>query len=64
MKGSEVLQDKFGNRIAEIGTIGSKQNLRDKFGNRLGEYDARTNRTTDKHGNLVGTGNRLVRLLR
>jgi hypothetical protein len=64
MEGSEVLRDRFGNRIGEIQTRGSKQILRDKVSNRLGEYDARSNRTTDKCGNLVGTGNLLIRLLR
>ena len=64
MEGSEVLRDKSGNRVGEIQTRGSKQILRDKDGTRLCEYDAQTNRTTDKHGNLVGTGNLLVRLLR
>ena len=51
-------------RIAEIQTTGSKQVLRDKYGNRLGEYDARTNRTVDKYGNPVGSGNLLPTLLR
>jgi hypothetical protein len=64
MDGSEVLRDRYGNRIGEIQTIGSKQILRDKYGNRLGEYDPRTNRTTDKYGRLVGSGNLLVGLLK
>jgi len=64
MEGNEVLRDRQGNRIAEIQTTGSKQVLRDKYGNRVGEYDAHTNRTTDKYGNLVGTGNLLLTLLR
>ena len=38
--------------------------LRDKHGNRLGEYDANTNRTRDKSGSLVGSGNLLTTLLR
>jgi hypothetical protein len=45
MEGSEVLQDRSGNRIGEIRTLGPKQILRDKVGNRLGEYDARSNLT-------------------
>ena len=64
MEGSEVLRDKYGNRIGEIQTTGRKQVLRDKNGNRLGEYDPHTNRTTDKYGRLVGSGNLLVTLLR
>jgi hypothetical protein len=64
MEGSEVLRDKYGNRIGEIQTSGAKQILRDKHGNRLGEYDANTNRTRDKYGNPVGSGNLLLTLLR
>jgi hypothetical protein len=64
LEGSEVLRDKHGNRVAEIQTTGSKQVLRDKYGNRLGEYDAHTNRTVDKYGNPVGSGNLLLTLLR
>jgi hypothetical protein len=64
MEGCEILRDKYGNRFAEIRTTGSKQILRDKYGNRLGEYDAHTNRTVNKYGNLVGTGNLLTTLLR
>ena len=64
MEGHEVLRDKYGNRIAEIQTTGSKQVLRDKYGNRVGEYDARTDRTVDKFGNPVGSGNLLLTLLR
>ena len=59
MEGVEVLRDRYGNRIAEIQTTGSKQVLRDKHGNRLGEYHANTNRTRDKYGNPVGSGNLL-----
>jgi hypothetical protein len=44
MEGSEVLRDKYGNRIGEIV-------LRDKYGNRQSEYDAHTHRTIDKYGN-------------
>ena len=64
MEGSEVLRDKYGNRIGEIQTSGAKQILRDKYGNRLGEYDANTNRTRDKYGNPVGSGNLLTTLLK
>ncbi len=64
MEGVEVLRDRNGIRIAEIQTTGSKQILRDKYGSRLGEYDAHTNRTVDRHGSLVGTGNLLTTLLR
>jgi|SoimicMinimDraft_13_1059741.scaffolds.fasta_scaffold233294_1 hypothetical protein len=64
MEGREVLRDKYGNPVGEIQTTGSKQVLRDKYGNRLGEYDARTNRTVDKYGNPVGSGNLLLTLLR
>ena len=64
MEGVEVLRDRNGNRIAEVQTTGSKQILRDKYGSRLGEYDAHTNRTVDKYGHLVGTGNLLTTLLR
>ena len=53
MEGSEVLRDRYGSRIGEIQTIGSKQVLRDKYGSRLGEYDPHTNRTTDQYGRLV-----------
>jgi hypothetical protein len=52
------------NPVGEIQTTGSKQVLRDKYGSRLGEYDARTNRTVDKYGNPVGSGNLLLTLLR
>ena len=64
MEGSEVLRDRYGNRIGEIQTVGSKQILRDRSGNRLGEYDARNNRTADQYGRFVGSGNLLVSLLR
>ena len=64
MEGSEVLRDKYGNQIGEIQASGAKQILRDKHGNRLGEYDANTNRTRDKFGNPVGSGNLLLTLLR
>jgi len=64
IEGSEVLRDKHGNRIGEIRTSGAKQILRGKYGNRLGEYDARTNRTVNKYGNLVGSGNLLATLLK
>ena len=64
MEGVEVLRDRYGNRNAEIQTTGSKQVLRDKYGSRLGEYDAHTNRTVDKYGHLVGTGNLRLTLRR
>ena len=64
MEGSEVLRDKYGNRIGEIRIDGSKQTLFDSHFNRLGEYDSRTGWTRDKYGNPIGQGNLLTTLLR
>jgi hypothetical protein len=64
MVGREILRDKYGNRLGEIESNGSKQTLRDTYGNRLGEYDSHNDFTRDKYTNLVGRGNLLVTLLK
>ncbi|MEO8664386.1 MAG: hypothetical protein ABI462_02725 [Ignavibacteria bacterium] len=60
---SQVLKDKYGNKIGEIKQEGNYLILKDKYGNKIGTYDSKTNTTKDKNGNKVGTGNLLVTLL-
>jgi hypothetical protein len=61
---NEVLRDRDGSVIAQIEINGHKRILRDKVGNKIGEYDSRDNKTRDKYGNQVGTGDLLLTLLR
>ena len=64
MDGTEVLRDRYGEKIGEIALRGSRQTLRDKYGNLLGQYDSHTDLTSDRYGNLIGRGNLLTTLLR
>ncbi len=61
---NEVLRDRNGAKIAEIETNGSKRILRDRYGSKLGEYDSRENKTRDRRGSLIGSGDVLPTLLR
>ena len=59
-----ILKNKIGNKIGSIKThTDGKQELRSKNGNKLGTYDPKWNRTLDKNGNTVGSGNLLTTLL-
>ena len=64
MSDRQILRDKYGVVLGEIRIDCSKQTLWDRHFNRLGEYDAGTNRTVDKYGNPVGSGNLLTTLLK
>ena len=44
---SEILRDRYGHKIGEVVTQGSKRILRDEYGRKLGEYDARDGMTRD-----------------
>ena len=64
MEGGEALRDGLGNRIGEI-----KRGARNRFcatRSATGSANMMLGQIvqTDKHGNLVGTGTPLVRLLR
>ena len=63
MDGNEVLRDKYGNRLGEVVTRGSKSTLRDLYGILLGSYDAHDDWTRDRYGNFVGRGNLLATFL-
>jgi hypothetical protein len=64
MTGREVLRDKYGTVIGEIRIEGPKHTLWDRHFNPLGEYNAHTDWTRDKYGNVIGRGNLLVTLLK
>jgi hypothetical protein len=60
---TQVLKDRYGNKIGEIRDSGSYQTIHDKYGNKLGEYRPNQNTTHDKYGNKIGSGNLLTTLL-
>lgn len=60
----QVLKDSRGNTIGKILTASNGvQTIKDRLGNTKGSYDPKTNKTKDRHGNTVGTGNLLTSLL-
>lgn len=59
-----ILKNKLGNKIASIKTHpDGKQELKGKLGNKLGTFDPKTNKTYNKLGNTIGSGNLLTTLL-
>ena len=61
---NENLHDKSGKYIGKIETKpDGGQVIHDATGLLLGHYDPSRKRTYDARGNLVGSGNQLVRLL-
>ena len=56
MDGNEVLRDKYGNRLGEVVTRGSKSTVRDLYGTLLGSYDTHDNWTRDRYGNFRRQG--------
>ncbi len=58
---TEVLKDRYGNKIGEIRTNGNEQVIYDKYGNKLGTY--KNGNTYDRFGNKIGSGNLLTTLL-
>ena len=59
-----ILKNKLGNKIASIKTHpDGKQELIGKLGNKLGTFDPKTNKTYNKLGNTIGSGNLLTTLL-
>lgn len=59
---TQVLKDRYGNRLGEIRDEGNKQTIYDKYGSRLGYFDGRY--TYDKYGSKIGEGNMLATLLK
>ena len=59
----QILRDNHKNLIGYIKEESNQLVIRDKHRNLLGYYDPKTNITTDKHRNKVGTGNLLTTLL-
>ena len=59
----EVLKDKYGMILGRIRDNGRELVLYDKYGMILGKYEKDTNKTKDKYGLIVGTGNLLVAFL-
>ena len=60
----QILKNKLGNKIGSIKThTDGKQELKSKLGNKLGIFDPKTNKTYNKLGNTIGSGNLLSTLL-
>ena len=59
---NQILKDRYGIKIGEIRTEGTRQTIYDKYGIRLGYYDGRY--TYDKCGLRIGEGNLLATLLK
>ena len=58
------LRDRNGSLLGTIETKSDgKQELRDRNWSFKGSYDPKTDKTRDKNGSLVGTGNLLTSLL-
>lgn len=59
---SEILKDRYGHKIGEIRTNGSRQEIYDAYGHKLGYYDGRY--TYDAYGHKIGEGNLLAWFIR
>ena len=60
----QVLKDKRGISIGRISTASNGvQTIKDKSGIAKGTYDPKTNKTKDKRGIAIGSGNILTTLL-
>ena len=61
---TQDLRDRNGSLIGKVVTKSDgKQEIYDRFGSIHGKYDPKTNKTYDRRGSLVGTGNLLTTLL-
>lgn len=58
---NQVLRDRYGSKIGEIRTNGSREEIYDKYGSKLGYFDGRY--TYDRYGSKIGQGNLLTTLL-
>ena len=60
----QVLKDRLGNVLGKISTASDGTLIiKDRLGNVKGKYDPKTNKTKDRLGNVIGTGNLLTTLL-
>lgn len=58
--GEQVVRDRWGKEVARIRKLGDGRfEMRDAKGVVLGYYDARTDKTLDGRGNMIGHGNQL-----
>lgn len=61
---SQILRDREGRKLGEIREQGEFLRIWDKEGRTQGYYNPKTNKTHDKDGRTVGSGNLLTTLLR
>ena len=60
----EIIKDRFGRTLGTIRpTSNARLEARDRFGRLLGTYDPKVNRTTDRFGRMLTTGNTLAALI-
>ena len=62
--GDQILKDRHGQPRGKIKTLSNgRLEIVDRQGTPVGTYDPKTNKTLDKHGSPIGSGNLLTTLL-